>query len=154
MNEPLEYLLSARPVTVRRRARWGECDPAGVVYTPCFADFAISAFDYFMAEMVGYPAQKSMLEHGFGLPMKAMSFEFHFSIWPDQTFDMTVHVAAIRTRSFDMKVAAADLDGRPLFTAILSPVCIEPARRVSVPMPDMLRRRLEDYAAVDGENQT
>ena len=40
---PIEYLLSERPLTVRRRVRWGECDPAGVVYTATFADYAISA---------------------------------------------------------------------------------------------------------------
>ena len=30
---PIEYLVSERPLRVRRRVRWGECDPAGVAYT-------------------------------------------------------------------------------------------------------------------------
>ena len=31
---PSEALISRAPVIVRRRVKWGECDPAGVVYTP------------------------------------------------------------------------------------------------------------------------
>lgn len=150
MNEPVEYLLSSAPVVVRRKARWGECDPAGVVYTPRFADYAISAFEYFIAELVGYPAQQAMIDEGFGLPMKAMSSEFHFSIWPDQYFDMTVRVGSMRTRTFDLVVTAQSLEHRPLFTTVLSPICIAPDKRASIPIPVRFRQRLESYRDAHG----
>ncbi len=42
-----ERLLCRSPVKVRRRVRWGECDPAQVVYTPRFADYLAAAYSWF-----------------------------------------------------------------------------------------------------------
>ncbi len=34
-----EAVLADTPFVVRRRVKWGECDPAGVVYTPSFSEY-------------------------------------------------------------------------------------------------------------------
>lgn len=36
-----EHVLSQLPFVVRRRVKWGECDPAGVVYTVTFSEYVI-----------------------------------------------------------------------------------------------------------------
>ncbi len=38
-----EYVTGYAPFTVRRTARWHECDPAGVVYAGNFTDYLLSA---------------------------------------------------------------------------------------------------------------
>jgi acyl-CoA thioesterase FadM len=58
---------------------------------------------------------------------------------------MEVYVVALRTRSFDLKVVGKDDTGAACFNAVLSPVCINAAVRSSVPIPDVLRQRLEEY---------
>jgi acyl-CoA thioester hydrolase len=95
--------------------------------------------------MLGRPLQQRLGELGLGTPMKAMHFEFHKSLWPDQAFFMEVYVVALRTRSFDLKVVGKDDTGAACFNAVLSPVCINAAVRSSVPIPDVLRQRLEEY---------
>ena len=47
-NNFLDKLVSRQPVIVHRRILWGDCDPAGVVYTPRFGDYFTSARDWFM----------------------------------------------------------------------------------------------------------
>ena len=42
-----EYIVSELPLVVRRRVKWGECDPAGVVYTVSFSEYVISAAELF-----------------------------------------------------------------------------------------------------------
>jgi len=134
------------PVRYERVVGWGECDPAGVVYTPRFADYAVEAFHFFLGEMIGRPLQEHLNEHALGTPMKAMSFEFHRSLWPDEVFGIEIFVAEIRNRSFDLLLRAAKAEGELVFTALLSPVCIKAEKRAAVPIPEFLRERLEAYA--------
>ena len=42
-----EAVVSKQPFTVRRRVRFGDCDPAGVVYTVQFSEYVVSAMDLF-----------------------------------------------------------------------------------------------------------
>ncbi len=135
------------PVRYERTVSWGECDPAGVVYTPRFADYAVEAFHFFLGEIIGRPLQKHLNEHGLGTPMRAMAFEFHRSLWPDEAFAIEIFVTEIRTRSFDILLRAAKADGELAFTALLSPVCIKAEKRAAIPIPDFLRESLEIYAA-------
>jgi hypothetical protein len=39
MNESSEIVVSDLPFTVRRTARWADCDPAGAVFTARFTDY-------------------------------------------------------------------------------------------------------------------
>ena len=45
MNDSVEHVVSTHPFTVRRRIRWGDCDPAGVVYTGRFVEYLLGAVD-------------------------------------------------------------------------------------------------------------
>ncbi|NDZ18011.1 thioesterase [Variovorax sp. WS11] len=134
-------------VRMRRRVRWGECDPAGVVYTPRFCDYIVEALDAFMERLLGVPLQQRMAEIDLGTPAKAMQFVFHHSLRPDQEFDMRVFVSDIRVRSFDLAMEARDLEGLRLFDAQFSAVCVHRAVRESRPLPAVLRERLEAYRA-------
>jgi acyl-CoA thioester hydrolase len=42
-----EHVLRTLPFTVRRRVKWGECDPAKVVYTVTFSEYVISVAELF-----------------------------------------------------------------------------------------------------------
>jgi acyl-CoA thioester hydrolase len=141
----VEALISRDPVIVHRRVRWGECDPAGVVYTPRFADYAVSAYEHFIACLLGDPPQARMHAMGLGLPMKAMTFEFRRSLPSEESFDMIVGVAAIRTRTFDLQIEGRNPEGDSLFVAVLSAICITPQNRTSIAIPAGLRRQLEEY---------
>ncbi|MBS7707775.1 acyl-CoA thioesterase [Chelatococcus asaccharovorans] len=142
-----EYLLRTRPVTVRRRVRWGECDPAGVVYTARFSDYALSGFEYLISHLLGAPMHQALDGAGWGLPMKALNLTFHRSLWPGEWFDMQMRVGALRTRTFDLALEARHVEsGEPCFSAALTPIVIEPATRRACAIPQALRERLEAYA--------
>ena len=135
-----------RPFTVRRRVQWGECDPAGIVYTPRFADYAVHALHEFVATLIGTPFLRKLADMGIGLPMKAMTFEFRKSLRPEEEFDMRVHVANIGTRTFSLVIEGISLAEQSLFVATMTPICVEPKTLRSMPIPAQLRALLEDYA--------
>jgi 4-hydroxybenzoyl-CoA thioesterase len=139
----LAYVSSRRPFVVHRRVRWGDCDPAGVVYTGRFPEYVLDAVSLFFRDLGGEPWHLYAERIGVDTPCKALSFEFSHALWPEDEFDMSVSVAAIRTRSFDLGVSARRADGIIAFTATFSPVCISRTERRAVAIPEALRRALE-----------
>lgn len=140
-----EYVVSESPFTVRRMVRWGECDPAGVVYTAAFSDYVISVAELFYGSLFGGTPQAVKNHHGFGTPTRALDFDFRRSLWPDDILDVRVDVAEIRTRTFTLLMTARCADGEIAFVARLTPICIRRGERASVEMPAVLRSALEQY---------
>lgn len=138
-----EWLLSARPVIVRRRVQWGECDPAQVVYTPRFADYLATAYRWFVRTLL---ARHLVDENGAALatPMKALSLEFHHVLRPDDLFDMAAHVTAVRQRTFDLSIIGRSPAGEPRFAGRLSPIVVDGNFR-SVALPHSLAAALREY---------
>ena len=138
MLDVTEQVVDLLPLRVRRRVKWGECDPAGVVYTARFSDYVISAFELFMRHLMDEP--------GCDTPAKGLSFEFRASLRPGDEFEMTVLIADIRNRTFDLDILGRDLDGKDLFRARLTPITINRGDRSrAIELPAMLRERLESY---------
>lgn len=145
MTEIYEQLTERLPVTVRRRVRWGDCDPAGVVYTPRFAEYVVAAFHTFLEVLLGAPLSRQLATLDLGTPAKALSFEFKRSLWPDQEFITTARVADIRNRTFDLLFDARDTDGQEVFLARFTAICVYTGRREARPIPAQLREKLEAY---------
>lgn len=142
-----EHLLSERPLVIRRRVKWGDCDPAGVVYTPTFSEYVISAAELFYGSLFHTTPQRAKREQGFGTPSRALAFEFRRSLRPDDEFDMTVTVAAIHSRTYVLDVTGRTLDGEVIFVATLTPVCVARDERRSIEIPPAFRQALESYQA-------
>ena len=142
---PIEYVISERPLRVRRRVKWGECDPAGVVYTATFGDYVISAAELFYGALFGTTPQRAKREQGFGTPSRSLAFDFLRSLRPDEEFDMTVRVAEIHRRTYVLDIAATTPGGEPVFNARLTPVCVARPERRSIDIPSAFRQALLDY---------
>lgn len=140
-----EHVASLVPLVVRRRVRWGECDPAGVVYTATFADYVISAAELFYGALFDTTPQRAKQEQGFGTPTRALDFDFRRSLRPDDVFDMTVTVAAVNERTYVLDVTAHTPEGEVVFVARLTPVCVARDERRSIPIPAALRAALQRY---------
>jgi acyl-CoA thioesterase FadM len=136
-----EVLISREPVVVRRRVQWGECDPAGVVYTPRFAEYAVSASLWFMRIILRPALADETLES----PLKALSLEFHKTLKPDELFDMTVLVCVVRRRTFDLHIRATGIDGQDRFTGKVSPIIVQRDTFASVDIPAVARNLLHRY---------
>ena len=148
--KPIEYLTCERPLTVRRRVKWGECDPAGVVYTATFSDYVISAAELFYGALFGATPQRAKSEQAFGTPSRALSFDFIRSLRPDEEFDMTVRVADVRSRTYVLDIAAVTLQGEPVFNARLTPICVARPERRAIEIPADFRQALLDYQRACG----
>jgi acyl-CoA thioesterase FadM len=138
----MEWVLEQSPFVVRRRVKWGECDPANAVYTVWFSEYVISAVMLFYEHLAGEGFEAMKARFGIDLPTRALRFDFTGTLQPDQLFDMKVTVGELRTRSYDLCVHARRPDGDPVFSAVFSPICVARDRREGVPIPDGFRELL------------
>src|SRR4051812_12912846 len=141
----LEEVVGHRPLVLRRRVKWGECDPAGVVYTAVFSDYVIAAAELFYESLFGMPPQRAKRHHGFGTPTRALTFDFRLSLRPDDVFDLSVNVIEVNTRTYTLKVTGSTADGEIIFVSHLTPVCVAREERRSISIPDDFRTALLLY---------
>jgi acyl-CoA thioesterase FadM len=140
-----EHVINTHPFVVRRRVKWGDCDPAGVVYTVTFGEYVISAAELFYGFLFdGTPQQVKDAEE-FGTPTRALEFDFRKSLRPDEEFDMTVIVADIKTRTYVLDTTARMPSGEVVFRAALTPICVARGERRAIEIPAAFRAALEQY---------
>ena len=151
MEDATEWLVSTDPLIVRRRVAWGECDPAGVVYTPRFAEYVVSAQDYWFRHALGHMDRPHPLRQQIVFPMRAMHFDFTGMIAPDEYFDMHVRLSEIRNRSLTLAINAVHERGHPVFTALLTKVAFDQKSGSAIAIPQPLRERL---ASLPVESET
>lgn len=145
-----EALIESYPVRVRRRVAWGECDPAGIVYTPRFTDYAMSARDWFLRIGLGVWDRPHPARSGTTYPMRAMNFDFRSPLEADDFFDMTVSLEKISNRTFTITIAATRVvndaaTDTPVFTAVLTCVAMDSTTGAAVSLPDATRDALQEY---------
>ena len=141
-----ERLVGRLPVRVRRRVLWGECDPAQVVYTPRFADYLVVAFGWFSRIVLDAEAP-TLADAGVGTPAKGLELTFHRVLRPNQIFEMTVLVRAVREHTCDLTIVARDMEDRLVFEGRVSPIFIDRGTFGSIAIPSAFRARLEQYRA-------
>lgn len=151
MNESSEIVVSDLPFTVRRIARWADCDPAGAVFTGRVTDYLLGAVMHFMRR-IGYGVgAREGHENGVDLPCKHMSLTFHASLYPEDVVDIRVAVGEIRTHTFDLVARATLPDGRLAFEGQFTPIAIRGDVRESTEIPAALRETLQPYLVVKEE---
>ena len=142
-----EKMISTLPVVVRRRVKFGECDPAGVVYTPVFSEYSLSAFQWFLAVMLGGPMWQELKRADLDSPIKAITLEFRNMLVTEQVFDMGCRVTEIRSRTFDLEVTGRSTTEKPhdLFVGKVTPIMLSRSAKKSIEIPAALRQKLEQY---------
>lgn len=135
MIDSYEFVRSRQPFIVRRRVRWGDCDPAGVVYTGRFTEYLMGAVMLFMSDLGRGNYAKWVETLNVDTPCKGMELTFHKALWPEDDFDLTCRVGAVRESSFDILVEAARPDGSPVFSGRFSPICISRTERKRTAIP-------------------
>jgi acyl-CoA thioesterase FadM len=140
-----EGVVSRRPFTVRKRVRWSDCDPAGVVYTGKFSEYLLTAVHYFFDELGGGHYARWLKTLQVDTPCKGLELEFHAALWPEDEFEMRCRVAQIRAHSWDIQVEAVQAGDRRVFSGRFSPICISREVRARVPIPAAMLQRLQSF---------
>ncbi|WP_339460569.1 acyl-CoA thioesterase [Pseudomonas sp. EA_105y_Pfl2_R69] len=128
--------------TTHRTILFGDCDPAGIVYTPRIAYFVIEAVHDFLTHVLGASGIREIYAMGILPPARALAIEFLAPMAWDEVIEIRVSSTELGTSSFGFRVEGRNAAAEITFRATLTQVCISPQSKRPVPLPQALREAL------------
>ena len=130
------------PFITTRTVVFGDCDPAGIVYTPRIAYFVIEAIHEFLSDRLGGEGLRKVFAMDILPPARALSIEFLSPMTWDEVISIEVGSEAPGTTSFGFVVEGRQASGEVTFRASMTQVCICPESKQPIALPDALRQAL------------
>lgn len=138
-----EAVVSLDPFVVRRRVAFGDCDPAGIVYTPRYGDYVAGACFLFLDTRFAPSFVARLAALGVVPPARRLEMDLLRPLAPGDVVDLTVHVADMGTSSYTLAADGATPDGHAVLSARTTMVTVSAQTRRPVPLPDAYREALE-----------
>lgn len=136
------------PYVQWRTVRFGHGDPAGVVYTPRYADFCLEAIETWLNDYIGLNWADIVADEGMMTPFVHMEFDFLASVRPNDELGIVVHIENIGRSSLALMLegvrSARDGTKEQAFTSKFV-ICYTDSDSGAIPLPDRYRIRLENY---------
>jgi YbgC/YbaW family acyl-CoA thioester hydrolase len=135
------------PFVHTRRIRWGESDPARIVYTARFLDFAMEAIESFLQDRLGAGFFELNADHGVGTPFVQVELQFRSPLTPRDTLEVEVRIARLGGSSLTYAITGRVGD-RVAFTGRLVSAFVrrEGEALRAVPIPPEFRAMLQPDA--------
>ncbi|MBF7728940.1 acyl-CoA thioesterase [Pseudomonas sp. N040] len=126
----------------KRTILFGDCDPAGIIFTPRVGYFVVEAVQEYLTHLLGGSGLRQISRMGVMPPARALSIEFLSTMTWDDVIDIQVSHQPAGTSSFTFLLVARNAAGNVTFRASLTQVCVDPESRQPVPLPQALREAL------------
>ncbi|HEX8560573.1 MAG TPA: thioesterase family protein [Pyrinomonadaceae bacterium] len=132
------------PFSARIPVRFGDCDPAGLVYYPVLFHYCHAAMEEFFAARCGAPYARLMEERRLGFPTVNARADFFAPFVYGDEAEVEVWVSAVGRTSatFEYRLRRAS-DSAERASATLVQVAMNLDERRAVPVPEDLRRAFE-----------
>jgi len=122
--------------------RFSDTDPFGIAHYPRIVDAVHETSDMFMQE-IGFPFWELSQEHGYGLPLVEMDFEFEAPVEAGDEVAIEL-TPTLGERSVELEYVAR-CDDELAFAGTEQRVCAHHGGEGAMAIPDDLRAALEPY---------
>lgn len=144
-SSELETRPETRPLTVTRTVRWGDCDPAGIIYTPRVLDYAMEILESWYREVVEVPWLTLNRKMSMGAPTVRVELDFLDAPAPDQDLVLDLLVEDLGRSSITFRVTGRDRAGKLYFRAKLVSCFISRPAFKPIAIPQEIRGRIQAY---------
>lgn len=128
-----------------RRILFGDCDPAGAVYTPRIAHFVVEACLEFQTHILGASAPRALFSLGILPPARNLAIDFLAPLDYDEEIKISVVVSAIGRTSYTCSVEAEKQDAVIAFRATFTQVCVDAGTKLPTAIPESLMSALRRH---------
>ena len=87
---------------LNRTVRFGECDPAGVLYYPVYFNWTHESMESWFEEALGFPYANILEAYGF--PSKSATFQYISPCRVGEAIRIEFSLKTLRTRSFEIDI--------------------------------------------------
>lgn len=136
---------SRAPVTINRRVQFGDCDPAGIVFTPNYGRYVFDACEEWLRVVLDVNIAQQLRDDEVGTPVRALTTELLYPLKPAEEFTATVRVKNIGRSSFTLEVTGLGARSQTSFIGTMTCVATIRLKRSVIELPDSYRSAMEDY---------
>lgn len=129
-------------MVISRTILFGECDPAGIVYTPRFTDFALEATHQTLTKIFGKPSIRVLNDSGLVTPVRHSEVNYLQPLRYDDVLLQDVSVSHIGQHSYTFAINGS-VNGSLVFKATISYVVLCQQHLTKVELPDWFRDVLQ-----------
>lgn len=137
-----EQASIANHVVDTRRVLFGECDPAGVMYTPRICEYVVEAALKFVSTSLGEPFERYLFAKSLTAPARNLNVDFLQPVTWDDDIELRAGLLEIRTHAYCVQVTAFNNDDCPVFSGKITQVCVSIQTKKPAPIPERLRTAL------------
>ena len=134
----------------RHQIRWGECDPAGIVYAPNIFGYALQAVEAWFEEVIGESWTNVIAQRGLATPWVHTDIDFFKPMRPGDRITVGLDLANLGNTSLGFTAVGTGRDGEPLFRARLVSCFMNQSSGRAVRIPEDLRSRMRHWLAAHG----
>ena len=135
------------PFSTRITVRFGDCDPAGLVYYPTLFHYCHTAMEDFFAARCGVEYARLVSAERLGFPTVNARAEFFEPLVYGDVAEVEVWASGVGRTSVTFEYRLRRVrDGRLCASATLVQVAMNLDERRAVPVPEHLRRAFESSA--------
>jgi 4-hydroxybenzoyl-CoA thioesterase len=132
--------------------RFGDCDPAGIVYFPRFFDFFHDAMETWFSAALGLPYAQVVMGRKIGFPAVHSEADFKVPCAFGEAIAVELRVGKLGRSSIALEYLVRGADGGMRLTGATTSVVMDldpasPGFRRAVALPDDLRARIERFMA-------
>jgi len=102
-----------------RIVRWGDCDPAGIIYTPRILDYAIEMVEACLREVMGASWNVMREQHNIGGPTVHFECDIRKPLAPDMAVDLVLTLEKLGRSSMTSRIVCVDAEGVEYFRVLL-----------------------------------
>ncbi len=156
MNDQPDRKLDAkyskvRPYSMTQAVKWGDCDPAGIIYTPRVLDFAMETLEAWYRDVLDISWLKLNQELHMGAPTVRAEIDFLAAPAPDQEVVTTLRVKKLGRSSVTYELTGCGDDGMAYYRATLVACFIARPAFKAATIPEPIRGRILDYQTACGD---
>ena len=107
------------PFIQSRIVRWGDCDPAGIIYTPRILDYAIETVEACLREVMGASWNVMREQHNIGGPTVYFECDIRKPLAPDMAVDLVLTLEKLGRSSMTSRIVCVDAEGVEYFRVLL-----------------------------------
>ncbi len=134
-----------------RKVKWGDCDPAGIIYTPRVLDYAMETLEAWNREVLGITWIKLNREMSLGMPTVRAEMDFLDAPGPDDDVVTELRIDRVGRSSITFGITGRYDDGRELFRVKVTSCLISRPAFKPTPIPEGILERIRDYQTACGE---
>ena len=134
--------------SIARHVSWGDCDPAGIIYTPRALDFGAETLEAWVRDVMGLTWFKMNTQMGMGMPTVRVEIDYVGVLAVDDECICTLTVTKLGNSSLTTRVTVHDGAGTDYFQVTMISCLVEkkPAFK-PIAWPDDVRARIAAFQA-------